>query len=150
MSFWSGFLGGSNPTLNAGIKQAGQVAGYGTTKGEGLTTAAGDFFTGLLSGNPAQTAKLLAPQIKAQQDQAQQMKNTSAQFANRSGGTNARNQSIDDATRGKISSMISDLTGKAATASAAPSGMPSRGDNSPEGDSRPGRATLVNSSFYVS
>jgi hypothetical protein len=118
MGFWGSMFGGSNPTLNAGINQAGQVSGFGTTKGEGLTTAAGNFFTGLLSGNPAQTAKLLAPQIKTQQAQAQQAKQTTAQFHNRSGGTNARNQTIDDTTRANIGDMISKMTGDAATQSA--------------------------------
>jgi hypothetical protein len=114
MSFWGSMFGGSNPTLNAAKTQAGQVAGFGTTKGEGLTTAAGNFFSDLMSGDSSKTAKLLAPQIKAQQDQAQQAKNTSAQFANRSGGTNARNQTIDDKTRANFGTMVSDLTGKAA------------------------------------
>jgi hypothetical protein len=118
MSFWSGVFGGSNPTLNQGINQSGQVAGFGTTKGEGLTTSAGNFFTGLLSGNPAQTAKLLAPQIKGIQDRTQQAKQTAAQFHNRSGGTNAKMQTADDTARAKVSDMVTDLTGKAATASA--------------------------------
>jgi len=69
MSFWSSIFGGSNPTLNAGIKQSGQIAGYGQTQGEGLSTAAGNFYQGLL-GNPAQQAKQLAPQIRASQEQA--------------------------------------------------------------------------------
>src|SRR5277367_3568143 len=118
MGFWGSMFGGSNPTLNSGINQAGQVAGYGTSMGEGLTTSAGNFFQGLLSGNPAQTAKLLAPQIKAQQDQAQQQKQTMAQFGDRSGGTTAKAQTIDDTTRASIGKMISDLTGQAATQTA--------------------------------
>ncbi len=116
MSFWGSMFGGSNPTLNSGINQAGQVAGYGTSVGQGLTTSAGNFFQGLLGGNPAQTAKLLAPQIQTQQQQAQQAKQTAAQFGTRTGGTNAANQSIDDKTRSNISSMISSLTGQAAGA----------------------------------
>jgi len=108
-------FGGSNPTLNQGINQSGQIAGYGQSQGEGLTTSAGNFFQGLLGGNPAQTAKLLAPQIQAQQQQAQQQKQQNAQFGNRSGGTNASNQTIDDTTRANISTMVSKLTGAAAT-----------------------------------
>jgi hypothetical protein len=118
MSFWSSILGGSNPTLNSGINQAGQMAGYGTSVGQGLTTSAGNFFQGLLGGNPAQTAKLLAPQIQTQQQQAQQQKQVNAQFGNRSGGTNASNQTIDDKTRSNISDMISKLTGQAASSAA--------------------------------
>jgi hypothetical protein len=118
MSFWGSMFGGSNPTLNAGINQAGQIAGYGQSQGEGLTTQAGNLFSGLLSGNPAQTAKLLSPQIKAQQQQAQQQKQTTAQFGNRSGGTNAASQTIDDKTRANFSDMISQLTGQAASGAA--------------------------------
>jgi hypothetical protein len=118
MSFWGSIFGGSNPTLNSGINQAGQISGFGTSKGEGLLTSAGNFFQTLMSGDPAQTAKLLAPQIKAQQDQAQQAKQTAAQFATRSGGTNAANQSIDDKTRANITNMISNLTGAAAGSAA--------------------------------
>ena len=115
MGFFSSLFGGSNPTINQGIKQAGQVAGYGQSKGEGLTTQAGDFFSGLLSGNPAQTAKLLAPQIQASQQAGQQAKQQLAQFGNRSGGTNAAGQTIDDTTRANIGKMISSLTGAAAS-----------------------------------
>jgi hypothetical protein len=118
MSFWSSMFGGSNPTLNQGINQAGQISGFGQAQGEGLLTSAGNFFSTLMGGNPAQTAKLLSPQIQANQQQAQQAKQTAAQFTNRSGGTNAAAQTIDDKTRANISDMISKLTGEAATASA--------------------------------
>jgi hypothetical protein len=118
MSFWSSMFGGSNPTLNSGINKAGQIAGFGQAQGEGLLTSAGNFFSTLMGGNPAQTAKLLSPQIQANQQQGQQQKQTMAQFTNRSGGTNAAAQTLDDKTRANISSMISDLTGKAATQAA--------------------------------
>jgi len=118
MGFFGSIFGGSNPTLNQGINKSGQIAGFGQTQGEGLLTSAGNFFQGLLGGNPAQTAKLLAPQIKAAQDQSQQAKQTMAQFGNRSGGTNARAQTIDDQTRAGITNMISQLTSSAAGAAA--------------------------------
>jgi hypothetical protein len=118
MGFWGSIFGGSNPTLNSGINQSGQVAGFGQSQGEGLLTSAGNFFSGLLGGNPAQAAKLLAPQIQQNQQQAQQQKQVNAQFGNRSGGTNASNQTIDDKTRSNISTMISNLTGQAAGAAA--------------------------------
>jgi len=111
-------FGGSNPTLNQGINKAGQISGFGTSKGEGLLTSSGNFFQSLLGGDPAATAKLLAPQIRTAQNQAQQAKNTAAQFGTRSGGTNARAQTIDDTTRANITSMISKLTGDAATQAA--------------------------------
>jgi hypothetical protein len=118
MGFFSSLFGGSNPTLSGGIKQSGQMAGWGQSQGEGLSTAAGNFFSGLLPGNAAQTARLLAPQIKTQQQQAQQAKQTMAQFGNRSGGTNAKAQTIDDTARANIGDMISKLTGQAATGAA--------------------------------
>jgi hypothetical protein len=116
MSFWGSMFGGSNPTLNSGINQAGQVSGFGTSKGEGLLTSAGNFFQTLMGGDPAATARLLAPQIQANQQQAQQAKQTAAQFTTRSGGTNAAAQTIDDKTRANITNMISNLTGQAAGA----------------------------------
>jgi hypothetical protein len=48
------------------------------------------------------------------QDQGQQQLNTTSQFGNRSGGTNASNQKNMDTTRGNIDSSISRLTGSAA------------------------------------
>jgi hypothetical protein len=118
MGFFSSIFGGSNPTLNSGIGQAGQAAGYGISSGQGLTSSAGNFYQGLLGGNPAQTAKLLAPQIQANQQQAQQKKQQNAQFGNRSGGTNASNQTTDDTARANTSNMIASLTGQAASGAA--------------------------------
>lgn len=118
MGFFSSLFGGSNSTLNSAIGQSGQVASYGTSKGEGLTTGAGNFFSDLMSGDPAKTAKLLAPQIETMQKQGQQQKNTMAQFGNRSGGTNAKAQTIDDTTRSNVNNMISTLTGQGASGAA--------------------------------
>jgi hypothetical protein len=118
MGFFSSLFGGSNPTLNAGMKQAGQTSTWANTKGQGLTGQAGDLFSALLGGDPKKMASLLAPQIATQQQQGQQAKQTAGQFGNRSGGTNAAMQTTDDKTRANISSMISDLTGKAATGAA--------------------------------
>lgn len=118
MGFWGSMFGGANPTLNQGINQAGQIAGFGTTKGEGLLTGAGNFFQTLMGGSPAQTAKMLAPQIQSAQQGAQQQKQQMAQFGTRSGGVNAAAQTIDDKTRANITNMISELTGKAAGAAA--------------------------------
>jgi hypothetical protein len=109
---------GSNPSLNAGMKQAGQTSGWANTKGQGLTNQAGDFYSTLLSGNSAAMAKLLGPEIATQQKQAQQAKQATAQFGNRSGGTNAAMQTVDDKARANISQMVSDLTAKAATGAA--------------------------------
>lgn len=113
-SFVSGLFTGSNPTLEGDQNQAGGIAGFGTATGEGDIGAASDFDKTLLAGNPAETAKLLAPQIKNITGQAQQQKKTLSQFGNRSGGNNSEAQTIDDKTRGSIDDMVSQLTGKAA------------------------------------
>jgi len=118
MGFWGSLFGGSNPTLNAGIKQAGDVSQFTTGLGKNLTGQAGDWMSGLLSGDPAKTAKLLSPQIKGMQDQAQQQKRTMAQFGNRSGGTNAKGQTIDDTTRSNVNDMIAKVTSGALSESA--------------------------------
>jgi hypothetical protein len=113
VGFWGSLFGGSNPTLSSGIKQAGDTSTWATGKGKELTNQGANWLTGILSGDTAKTAKLLAPQIKGIQDRAQQQKSTMAQFGNRSGGTNARSQTIDDTSRAGINQMISTLTGNA-------------------------------------
>ena len=59
--------------------------------------------------------QLLAPQISGITGQAQQQKNTLAQFGDRSGGNNSKAQTIDDTTRASINDMIAKLTGSAAS-----------------------------------
>jgi hypothetical protein len=113
MGFWGSFFGGSNPALNKAINKSGQMSDFATGKGQNLLSGASDWLSGLMSGDTAKTAKLLAPQIAGQQKQAQQAKQTASQFGNRSGGTNARAQTIDDTTRGNIGNMIAQLTSSA-------------------------------------
>jgi hypothetical protein len=114
MSFLGGVFAGSNPKLENDINQSGQVAGFGTAVGEGDIGNASAFYNTLLAGNPAETAKLLAPQISEITGQGQQRKQTMAEFGTRSGGNNAAAQTLDDKTRGNIDDMISKLTGQAA------------------------------------
>jgi hypothetical protein len=118
MSFLGGIFTGSNPTLTGDENQAGGVAGFGTSVGEGDIDAASGFDETLLSGNQSAQAKLLAPQISTIQKQGQQQNQTAAQFGNRSGGTNAGVQSNIDTQRANVSDMISKLTGQAATGAA--------------------------------
>jgi hypothetical protein len=113
-SFLSGIFTGSNPTLDGTIGNANDVMGFGTSVGKGDIGAASDFYKTLLGGNSAAEAKLLAPQIKTVQDQAQQKINTEQQFGDRSGGTNAGNQMTLDNARGSVDDMIAKLTGGAA------------------------------------
>lgn len=113
-SFLSGIFTGSNPTLDGTIGNANDIMGFGTSVGKGDIGAASDWYKTLLGGNSAAEAKLLAPQIKTIQDQAQQKINTENQFADRSGGTNAGNQMTLDNARGNVDNMIAQLTGNAA------------------------------------
>lgn len=115
MSFLGGLFTGSDSTLDNDINNAGNVMGFGTAVGEGDIRNASDFYNTLLAGNPAETAKLLAPQIGQITGQGEQAKKTLAEFGNRSGGNNSKAQTIDDTTRASIDNMISQLTGTAAT-----------------------------------
>lgn len=77
----------------------GQGTGQVKEGSEGLTKAR-NYFDAIMSGDQAQMAKVLAPQISTIQNQTQQRINTQSQFGNRSGGTNAFAQSTsEDATR---------------------------------------------------
>ncbi len=105
---------GNNGTINGDINNAGGVMGFGTSVGEGDIGAASDWYKTLMGGNSAAEAKLLAPQIKTIQDQAQQRINTTQQFGDRSGGENAGNQMTLDNARGNVDNMVSQLTGNAA------------------------------------
>jgi hypothetical protein len=118
MGFFGSLFGGSNPTLNQGLKQAGQTSTWANAKGQGLTGQAGDFYSALLSGDPKAMSKIMAPQIGTMQKQGQQQKQKMAQFGTRSGGTTAYGQTIDDQTRANVASMISNLTAQGAAGAA--------------------------------
>jgi hypothetical protein len=102
---------GSYNALNA-------ASGFATSAGEGLVDSSSTLMNALLSGNSADISKLLAPQISTLQKQGQQQIQTSSQFGNRSGGTNAANQNVIDSTRANVSDMTAQLTGGALNSSA--------------------------------
>lgn len=116
--------------------QYGAVAGianFGTSEGEGDILKSDDFFKSILSGDPSKIAKVLGPQMSTINKQGQQEKKTLSEFGNRGGGTNARAQSIDDTTRTSVDSLISSLTGNAASAlGASGSGLLAAGLNAHE------------------
>jgi hypothetical protein len=96
--------------------QYNNLSGLSSTEanmGLGDLSQSQNFMESILSGDPTKIGQILGPQIKAIQGQGQQQKQTQAQFGNRSGGTNASNQTIDDKTRGSINDLISSLTGSA-------------------------------------
>ena len=100
--FLGALFGGSNPTLNKDINSLGSLAGYSQGVGQQGTTGALNYDLGILSGDPTKTAQTLAPETAQLQGQAQQNKNTVAQFGNRGGGMNAVMAGLDDATRSKL------------------------------------------------
>lgn len=113
--FLGSILGGANPTLAGDINQSGQIAGFGTSVGEGAINTGTGFLEDILSGNQAETAKVLAPQISDIAKQANEKTQTNAEFGNRSGGTNASNQNTTDTARAGVNDLISKLTSTAAT-----------------------------------
>jgi hypothetical protein len=87
----------------------GSLAGYSTGVGETGTTAGLNYDLGILSGDPTKVAQTLAPETQQLQQQAQQNKNTVAQFGNRGGGMNAVTAGLDDATRSKLLGLAGSL-----------------------------------------
>ncbi len=107
--FLSSIFGGHNSGLDKPISNLGDLAGYSQNLGEKGSNAAYNYNSGILSGDPSQVAMTLAPETKTLQDQAQQNKNTVAQFGNRGGGMNAVMAGLDDATRAKFISLLGNL-----------------------------------------
>lgn len=93
-------------------------SGFSGAMGEGLLSNSSALINALLSGNQAETAKLLAPQIGQISKQANEKTQTNATFGSRSGGTNASNQNTMDAARSGVNDMISSLTSGALGAGA--------------------------------
>lgn len=124
MSFWGSLFGGQSKTLSSDINQTGQLSGFASGVGQNNTTQGSNFFSSLLSGDPTKIGTALAPAISAGQQGAQQQKNSTAQFGNRSGGTNASMQAIDAATRGNITNLVGGAqTGAASTLLSSGSGL---------------------------
>jgi len=98
--------------------QLNDLSSYETGTGKGATTAANDYYSGILSGDPAEIAKTLAPEIKAGQEQVSQQAKTNAEFGNRSGGVNASTNAAQAGERGNIINLIGGLQQGAAGAEA--------------------------------
>ena len=107
--FLSSIFTGSSPGVSTATNNLNSLAGYAGNTGQTDTNAASGYDLGILSGDPTKVAQTLAPEIKAGQDQAQQNKNTVAQFGNRGGGMNSVMAGLDDATRGKLISLMGSL-----------------------------------------
>jgi hypothetical protein len=107
--FLSTLFTGSNPTLKNDVSNLGTLAGFSTNVGQQGTNAALNFDTGLLSGDASRIAQVEAPEVQQAKAQAQQNKNTVAQFGNRGGGMNSAMAGLDDATRAKLTALTGSL-----------------------------------------
>lgn len=105
-AFLSGLFGGSSPGLSTAQSGAQGAAGYGFNTGEQNENAAGGYYGGILSGDPAKIAQSLAPAITANTQGAQQQKQTMAQFGSRSGGNTGAADAVDSQTRGNTVNLI--------------------------------------------
>lgn len=123
MSFLSGVITGSNPTLSSDISQTGGLASFLNTTGTSDLATSSNFMNTLLSGNSSNVSKLLAPQIGAIQARSSQQKQQLGEFGGRSGGTTASMLKSDDDVHTQINDMVSSLTGSAVT------GLSSLGSN---------------------
>lgn len=92
------------------------VGNYGIGTGENAVNTGLGFENDILSGDPAKIAQVLAPEIKAGQQQVQQAAEQGAFFGNRGGGTNAGTQAAQSEARGNIINLIGDLQQGAAGA----------------------------------
>lgn len=107
--FLSSIFTGSDPGLQKSQQNLNSLAGFSSNAGEQGTNAAMGYDQGILSGDPTKVAQTLAPEIKTLGEQAQQNKNTVAQFGNRGGGMNSVMAGLDDATRAKLISLMGSL-----------------------------------------
>jgi hypothetical protein len=123
MSFWGSIFGGSNPTLDKNIAQAGQTSGWATGQGESDVSAGTGFMKSILSGDSSKQMQALSPEISAARTTASQDNKKNAEFGTRSGGTAASSAATDDKTHSEITNLLGSLTGSAA------SGLTSEGSN---------------------
>lgn len=91
------------------------IGGFGSSHGQKDVMSSENFWSAILSGDMGQIAKVLSPQISTINKQTQERKKTMSEFGNRGGGTNAASQALDDSSIAGIRSMISNLTGEAAS-----------------------------------
>lgn len=116
--FLSGLFGGSSPGLHTAQGTAQGGADYGFNTGEKNENAAGDYYGGILSGDPAKIAQSLAPAISANTQEAQQKKQTMGEFGARSGGNTASANAIDSGTRANTTNLIGGALNNAAAGEA--------------------------------
>jgi hypothetical protein len=87
------------------------ASGFATGLGEKDLTSSSDFMNSILSGDSSKISQVLAPQISAAKQRAQQGTKTAAEFGNRGGGTAASTSAINDKVHSDITDLIGNLTG---------------------------------------
>lgn len=107
--------GGPSPEQKAMYGATANIGRFGTSVGEADISKSQNFWSAILSGDATKIATVLGPEMSAMNKQAQERKATTAQFGTRSGGTTGAMQTLDDSTLAGIRTMISQLTGGAAT-----------------------------------
>ncbi len=112
--FFSSLFGGKNDVLNANIAKTGAIGDFSTGMGEKNLTTASDFWNGILSGDSSRQMSVVAPQVNAAKTSAAQENKTTAEMGTRSGGTAASTAATNDKVHSYITSLLGDLTGKAA------------------------------------
>jgi hypothetical protein len=98
--------------------QLGDLGTFSSSTGQGDVNAANSYYGGILSGDPAQIAKTLAPEISSGAQGLEQQKKTTAEFGNRGGGTNSSTQAGESQERGNIINLEGGLQAGAAGAEA--------------------------------
>jgi hypothetical protein len=89
---------------------AQQQAGAGNT----ALNAGQNYFQSLLSNQPGAVSQAVSPAVNTLLGQEEQQKQTTAEFGNRSGGTNSAIQSLTSTTSGDITNLINSLIPNAA------------------------------------
>lgn len=100
----------------ANYGRLGKSADSLSSAGAGNTGAASDYFTKLLSGNPATVAAAAEPTTAAVSNETNQNKIQLANTGNRSGGTNAQSQQLTQGADADVADTIAKARGSAAPA----------------------------------
>lgn len=114
-----GFFGigmGPSKEEKAQFGALGGLANFATSRGESDIASADNFWKAILSGDPSKISTVLGPLTSGINKRAQQQKKTAAEFGTRSGGTAAAQQESGDVVRSEYDTIISGLTGQAASA----------------------------------
>jgi osmotically-inducible protein OsmY len=105
-----GIGGGPSKQEKVAYQGLNQLSGFGASHGENDIANSEKWLNAILSGDRGAISTLLAPQISGIKQRGQNQLQTSSQFGNRSGGTNAGNQMSGDNITSQINDMIDQLT----------------------------------------